>query len=217
MSLVEVVCDVSSIIVIFGPAPNSRFSGQHFGMEGPMQLSPVCHIAIPPTWDRRAWRWAFGRQTAGRHWCCALWKLGGSVDVDWLQLMVSKPILPSYSSLPFEPHILQGVEECQDMTGSWTDWTDLIVVRHPSLLQLEASQCNVKLSARTPGPLCSRSDESLFRSRFCFLHTAPLEHSKLQVSVDIFVLKSQFFGTKQNIAAPICQHSIHRPFLKLCN
>jgi hypothetical protein len=49
MSLVEVVCDVSSIIVIFGPAPNLEVFGQHFGMEGPMQLFPVCHIAIPPT------------------------------------------------------------------------------------------------------------------------------------------------------------------------
>ena len=48
-SLVEVVCDVSSLIVIFGPAPNLEVCGQHFGMGGPMQLSPVCHIAIPST------------------------------------------------------------------------------------------------------------------------------------------------------------------------
>ena len=46
MSLVEVVCDVSSIIVIFCPAPNSRFSGQHFGMEGPMQLS-LRYVTLP--------------------------------------------------------------------------------------------------------------------------------------------------------------------------
>ena len=31
MSLVEVVCDVSSIIVIFCPAPNLEVFGQHFG------------------------------------------------------------------------------------------------------------------------------------------------------------------------------------------
>ena len=69
------------------------------------------------------------------------------------------------SSLPFEPHILQGVEKCQDMTGSWTD---LIAVKHKvelRFLQCQASQCDVKLSARTPGPLCrsgaSRSDVSL--------------------------------------------------------
>ena len=49
MSLVEVVCDVSSIIVIFGPSPNSRFSGQIFGMEGLMHLFTACHIAIPPS------------------------------------------------------------------------------------------------------------------------------------------------------------------------
>ena len=35
MSLVEVVCDVSSI-VIFGPAPNLEVFRQHFGMEGPI-------------------------------------------------------------------------------------------------------------------------------------------------------------------------------------
>ena len=51
MSLVEVVCDVSSIIVIFGPAPNLEVCGQHFGMGGPMQmhLFTACHIAIPST------------------------------------------------------------------------------------------------------------------------------------------------------------------------
>ena len=38
---------MSLLIVIFGPAPNLEVFGQHFGMEGPMQLSPVCHIAIP--------------------------------------------------------------------------------------------------------------------------------------------------------------------------
>ena len=38
MSLVEVVCDVSSVIVIFGPAPNLEFFRQHFGMGGPLQL-----------------------------------------------------------------------------------------------------------------------------------------------------------------------------------
>ena len=36
------------------------------------------------------------------------------------------------SSLPFEPHILQGVEECQDMTGSWTD---LIPVKQKRITQ----------------------------------------------------------------------------------
>ena len=48
MSLVEVVCDVSSIIVVFGPAPNLEVCGQHFGMGGPMQmhLFTACHIAI---------------------------------------------------------------------------------------------------------------------------------------------------------------------------
>ena len=50
MSLVEVVCDVSSIIVIFCPAPNLEVFAfwevfrPNFGMEGPMQL-----IAIPST------------------------------------------------------------------------------------------------------------------------------------------------------------------------
>ena len=39
------------------------------------------------------------------------------------------------------------------------------------------------------------------------------EKRDTQVSVEIFVLKSQFFGTKQNIAASICQYSIHHPFL----
>ena len=46
MSLVEVVCDVT---VIFGPVPSLEVFRQHFGMEGPMQLFPVCHIAIPST------------------------------------------------------------------------------------------------------------------------------------------------------------------------
>ena len=51
MSLVEVVCDVSSIIVIFGPAPNLEVFGLHFWMGGPMQmhLFTACHIAIPST------------------------------------------------------------------------------------------------------------------------------------------------------------------------
>ena len=56
MSLVEVVCDVSCVIVIFGPAPDFEVFRQHFGMEGPMQLFTARHIAIPPTWDCRAWR-----------------------------------------------------------------------------------------------------------------------------------------------------------------
>ena len=44
MSLVEVVCDVSSIIVVFGPAPNLEVCGQHFGMEGPIAtLSGMSH------------------------------------------------------------------------------------------------------------------------------------------------------------------------------
>ena len=46
MSLVEVVCDVT---VIFGPVPSLEVFRRHFGMGGPMQLSPVCHIAIPST------------------------------------------------------------------------------------------------------------------------------------------------------------------------
>ena len=40
------------------------------------------------------------------------------------------------------------------------------------------------------------------------------EKRDTQVSVEIFVLKSQFFGTKQHIAAPICQYSINCPLLK---
>ena len=49
MPLVEVVCDVSSIIVIFGPAPNSKFSGQHFGMEGPMPYHrlEIAKLGVP--------------------------------------------------------------------------------------------------------------------------------------------------------------------------
>ena len=39
------VCDVT---VIFCPAPNLEVFGQHFGMEGPMQLSPVCHMPYHP-------------------------------------------------------------------------------------------------------------------------------------------------------------------------
>ena len=39
------------------------------------------------------------------------------------------------------------------------------------------------------------------------------EKWETQVSVEICVLKSHFFGTKQNIAASICQYSIHRPSL----
>ena len=49
MSLVEVVCDVSSIIVIFGPVPSLEVFRQHLGMEGLVHLFTACHIAIPST------------------------------------------------------------------------------------------------------------------------------------------------------------------------
>ena len=46
MSLVEVVCDVSSITVIFGPVPSLEVFRQHFGMEGPLQLF-TAYVTLP--------------------------------------------------------------------------------------------------------------------------------------------------------------------------
>ena len=52
----KVVRGTHLLMLSLCPAPNSEFFGQHFGMEGPMQLSQ--HVTSPyhPAWDRRAWR-----------------------------------------------------------------------------------------------------------------------------------------------------------------
>ena len=74
------------LIVIFCPAPKSKFFGQHFGMESPMQLFTACCIAIPSAWDRRAWR-CMSIRAADRGEALVLrqiCKIGGSVDVDCL-------------------------------------------------------------------------------------------------------------------------------------
>ena len=73
-------------------------------------LSGMSH-AIPSTWDRKAWCWAFGGLPAGRHWCCGtLWKPRGSVDVDCLFWWSVRGLYLLF-------------------TGSWTDGTDLIPVK----------------------------------------------------------------------------------------
>ena len=74
------------LTVIFCPAPKSKFFGQHFGMEGPMQLFTAFCIAIPSAWDRRAWR-CMSIRAADRGEALVLrqiCKIGGSVDVDCL-------------------------------------------------------------------------------------------------------------------------------------
>ena len=40
------VCDASSVIVIFGPGPNLEVFRQHFGMGGPICIS-LQHVTLP--------------------------------------------------------------------------------------------------------------------------------------------------------------------------
>ena len=77
MSLAEVVCDVSSIIVIFGPVPNFRsfssicISLQHVTL--PYHPLEIVELGVEHSG---------GRPRGGIGASGALCKLGGSVDVD---------------------------------------------------------------------------------------------------------------------------------------